>query len=275
MLPEGVVEGTAEAGPRFAYRAPIEPLQPADWEPTPAGDSLDESLLQLLSSMRHGWPASAVFVERDEITGGDSVRLFPTKPRCVLVVGASPLAEKVRSALMSGRLGGWQLHALPEVQTSIQGLEPRLKGRYYNLLMRNEITTVEEAAAIPEEGWLELRNVGRGFVGALAGALAAHGAGGEVAHPALANELEERRKHIEARMQPTVLARYRDFCQLLIQSRIPLAAVAKIAETLNAEPVPPADPMAMLLLETAGERHLLDRYLDTHWKETTASAGEG
>jgi hypothetical protein len=255
--------GAAEPGKRFRYRAPIDGTW-SDWELTPAGDDFDAALQEALSPMQRGRSATAAFVEREDETGGDVVDLYLTQPYRVLVIGHSPLAERVRAALRDGRLGGWRLHRLPDNQTSIQVLEPQLRGRYHNLLRRNDISTVEEAAAIPEAGWLELRHVGAAFVRALKQALADHGVHDDVAHAADPTDLDPRRKHVEGQLHPASPARSRDFCDLLIRSRIPLTAIDKIIESLNAEPVPAAAPMTLLLLETAGEPQLVDIYRRTH-----------
>ncbi|HEV7976094.1 hypothetical protein [Amycolatopsis sp.] len=45
---------------------------------------------------------------------------------------------------------------------------------------------------------------------------------------------------------------------------MPDAAVDKIVASLNAEPVPPADPLVALLLETAGGLGMLEHYRTTH-----------
>jgi len=263
MAVDATEDSGAAPGTRFRYRAPIDGSW-SDWGLTPAADDFDAALQEALSPIQHGRFVTAAFIERDEETGGDFVDLYLTQPYCVLVTGHWPLAERVRAALRDGRIGGWRLHRLPDNQTSIQVLEPQLRGRYYNLLRRNAISTVEEAAAIPDAGWLELRNVGPAFMRALKKALADHGARDDVAHAADPTDLDARREHVEGQLHPAALARYGDFSDLLIRSRIPLTAIDKIAESLNAEPVPAADPMTMLLLETAGEPQPLDLYRRRH-----------
>ncbi len=148
MVIEATEASGAEPGTRFRYRAPIDGSW-SDWGVTPAADDFDVALQEALAPIQRGQSLTAAFIERDEETGGDFVDMYLTQPYCVLVTGHSPLAERVRAALRDGRLGRWRLHRLPDNQTSIQGLEPQLRGRYYNLLRRNDINTVEEAAAIP------------------------------------------------------------------------------------------------------------------------------
>jgi hypothetical protein len=134
--------------------------------------------------------------------------------------------------------------------------------------VRNGFATLEEAAAVPDTGWLELRNVGTKFLHALHLLVHAHtgGAVADVARPA-AEAVDDRRTHLEQRLLPATRLRYRDFIHLLAHSRIPLPALDKIADALNAESLPPPDPTVVLLLDTAGEGHLLDYYRQTHHPE--------
>ena len=57
--------------------------------------------------------------------------------------------------------------------------------------------------------------------------------------------------------------RSRHFVELLARSSIPPTALQLIATALNAEPVPPADPAVVALLDTAGEHAILTRYTRT------------
>jgi hypothetical protein len=56
---------------------------------------------------------------------------------------------------------------------------------------------------------------------------------------------------------------------MLARSSMPLAALDKIIESLNAEAVPAADPLVCLLLETAGEADIARYYQDTHSEPST------
>jgi hypothetical protein len=252
---------------RFAYRAPADPIYPEDWRLKPAGDELEEALQQVLAMFaRFPHRGSAQLSEHDD-DSPDAVLLFPVSPGRLHVVGVS-LAERVRLALTGG-FHGWKLHELPQTQTSILALKPLLASRFYNLLVRNGFATLEEAAAVPDTGWLELRNVGTKFLHALHLLVHAHDAEAlaDVARPAPAEAVDDRRTHLEQRLLPATRLRYRDFIHLLAHSRIPFAALDKIADALNAEILPPPDPTVVLLLDTAGEGQLLDYYRQTHHPE--------
>ncbi|MGH3222929.1 MAG: hypothetical protein ACRDPY_30265, partial [Streptosporangiaceae bacterium] len=58
--------------------------------------------------------------------------------------------------------------------------------------------------------------------------------------------------------------RYRDFAGMMARSSLPPGALTAIAESLSAEPVPAADPLVCLLLDTAGEAELAAYYRRTH-----------
>ncbi len=88
-------------------------------------------------------------------------------------------------------------------------------------------------------------------------------------------DLDARGEQVQGQFRPAALARYREFCELLVRSRIPLTAIEKIADSLNAEPVPAADPITLLLLETAGEPELIDLYCRTHVDPQKSNAVAG
>jgi hypothetical protein len=85
-----------------------------------------------------------------------------------------------------------------------------------------------------------------------------------VARPAPTEAVDDRRTYLDRRLLPATRLRYRDLIHLLAHSRIPLPALDKIADALNAETLPRPDPTVVLLLDTAGEEHLLDYYTQTH-----------
>jgi hypothetical protein len=63
---------------------------------------------------------------------------------------------------------------------------------------------------------------------------------------------------------PAARARYPQLVDELAASRVPDAALQKIAGSLSDEPLPPADPTVDLLLDTAGLRRALAVYRATH-----------
>ena len=90
-------------------------------------------------------------------------RVWPA--RALHVVGQSPLAEEFRRLIRTGAVSGWYLHPVEPGRTPLDVLAgPLLRRcgsmRFYNLLDRQGFTYVEEVAASPDEGLLELRNIG-------------------------------------------------------------------------------------------------------------------
>ncbi|MFI5066888.1 MAG: hypothetical protein ACHP9Z_23335 [Streptosporangiales bacterium] len=186
------------------------------------------------------------------------------------VVGVSPMAQRLRDLLSVRAAPGWGLHPVPEGQTPLEMLADALNAasggvRCYNLLRRLGFNTVEELAATPARCLGNLRQSGPKMVAAIQQALAEIGREiPEVSRPARDEEIAERLAHVTGRLASVQQARYREFAGLLARSSLPPAALTKIAESLSAEPVPPADPLACLLLDSAGEPALADWYRRTH-----------
>ena len=67
-----------------------------------------------------------------------------------------------------------------------------------------------------------------------------------------------------ARLTSGQRVRYKEFAELLAFSSLPAEVLEKIADSLNAEGVPPADPLVCRLLDTAGETDLARYYQSTH-----------
>ncbi len=89
----------------------------------------------------------------------------PWPARSLHVVGESPLAEEFRRLVATGAVPGWRLHPVPPGRTPLDALASPLLRRtgsmhFYNILERNRFAYVEEVAATPDEGLLELRNSG-------------------------------------------------------------------------------------------------------------------
>jgi hypothetical protein len=88
------------------------------------------------------------------------------------VVGASPLADELRSLLTAGAEPGWELHPVPGGRTPLQVLAAPLRrlsgnGRFFNLLARSGFGYVEEVTATPDECLTDLGNGGPGLVAAV------------------------------------------------------------------------------------------------------------
>jgi hypothetical protein len=251
---------------RYTHRTPPDPLNSASdtasWYPQPAGDDLAEALRHVLDQFDNIKHASCLI---DKQEGGGSALLFALDTGAVHVVGGTALASEIRVLLSREAISGWRLHELPFAATPLRTLRSRLDVRFYNLLSRNGFTTVEEAAAASDEGLLQLRNVGPKFIAALR---AITGTPEErqlaITCPTTGEEIRDRQAYLEERLQAPIALRYRPFIDALARSSIPLTALERIADALNAEDVPPADPTVALLLETAGEQPLLEHYLGTH-----------
>lgn len=254
--------GLQEPAARFIHCTPPDVIAAES-----AGDELPDALFQILSQFGTRKHASHIV---DTRTPGhrrpDAALMFAIAPGIVHVVGSSPLAEQIRGTLSGGAVTGWRLHPLPDNTTPLHTLRPRLESRFYNLLDRNGFTSVEEAIAAPDAALLQLRHAGPRFVAALRGLAGEHICEPVVTNPTDVQDAHQRRTYLLGRLHEATAARYRDLVDALAHSTIPLAALDKIATALCDEPVPPADPTVTLLLETAGEQQILNRYLSTHQK---------
>jgi hypothetical protein len=186
------------------------------------------------------------------------------------VVGASLMALRLRELLAGSAAPGWELYPVRDGRTPLHVLaEPLLAlsgaTRHYNLLQRNGFATVEELVATPDHCLLRIRQVGPNTAAAVCQVLRDLGWDSlKVAHPAANDAVTERRWLIMARLAEDHRVRYREFADMLARSSMPLAALEKIAESLNAEATPPANPLVCLLLDTAGEADLAMYYQRTH-----------
>jgi hypothetical protein len=122
----------------------------------------------------------------------------------------------------------------------------------------------------PDEALLEINNVGRVALAAIrdilgaVSAVPAHALEPTLRHHGDSRAVAAQERHIADKLSAVAAARNREFARLLAQSQIPEAAVDKICAALNDEPVPSADPLVMLLLDTAGEVGLMRLYRSTH-----------
>lgn len=193
---------------------------------------------------------------------GDRALVFRRPGRVAHVVGTSKLAECFRELLRAG-VAGWTLHPTPATRTPLEVAEPMLGHRAYKLLTREGITALEDLAAVPDEALLKLRNLGPKSLDVIHQAVAAYSEA-TVAHPSEADTHAERQAHIDAALSPAHRVRNAQLVELLVRSSVPLEALDAILASLEAEPLPPVDPMVTLLLRTAREPELAALYERTH-----------
>lgn len=202
----------------------------------------------------------------DETLGGAD--LFRAGSRTVHVVGDTLVAAEARRLLTAGEVSGWQLQPIRPSVTPLQVLRPQLTTRYYGLLSRGGFSSVEEVEATPDSGLLDVRGAGPKFLDAVRTAIADLGLGDladlPVAAPSTADQVAERRQLLGELLEPGPALRSRDFVELLARSSIPPTALRLIADALNSEAAPPADPAVVALLDTAGEHAILTHYTWTH-----------
>ena len=244
----------------FRYRAPVNSPIPDLWEPRSAGEDLSEALSTILAHFsRTSNDATAVLIHREaEDDSYDSALFFTIDPGHIHVVGLSPLAAQVRRLLSDG-FNGWHLHALPPTRTPLHTVRGRLASRFYNVLERNGFASLEEIAAVPPAGWREINHVGPRFLQALDTVMPA-----TIDRGAWAAGWKERFEQLLADLTPGARLRYRYFAEILARSPIPATALERIVDALNAEPLPPPDPIVPLLLSTASQEDLVTLYNDTH-----------
>ena len=217
-----------------------------------------------------------------------SVLLIPTTPGHVLPVGVSALAEEVRRLLAGHGVAGWRAHPLPATHTPLTMLRPHMRVQEYTVLRRHEFSTVEQVALVPAKAWADLRGAGEKFRSKVAEA--AQRILSEAVSPAgptdTSGPAELVGGGVASMLTETALARYPDVVRCLARSGLPENAITTICQSLNAEPVPPSDPLVVMLLQTGREVDLLRVYEATHadpggvstplsrWAEDVASAGE-
>ncbi|WP_410597837.1 hypothetical protein [Amycolatopsis sp. lyj-23] len=200
-------------------------------------------------------------------------RVWPA--RVLHVVGATEMAEQLRSLYGSGEITGWTLQPMAATRTPLHTVEQRIReaaggtGRGYTPLARGGFVHTEEVQATPDAALLGVRNVGLSTLPIIREVLSYTGpAVDEAAElpPAARERLfaPERQAELDEVFTAATRARYRRLVDGLAASSIPAAALRKIGESLNAEALPPADSLVELLLETAGLDGLLQLYRDTH-----------
>jgi hypothetical protein len=151
---------------------------------------------------------------------------------------------------------------LHEALLTAQGAASKELATAYKTLHRTGFVYGEEVAACSDEVLRGVRNVGPRVLAALRGAVGAKPDRAPGAPPAEPSGAAAR--FLAENLTPAAAARYHDLVSGLAASTIPDTALGKIVSALNAEPLPPADPMVTLLLDTAGMAELLELYALTH-----------
>jgi hypothetical protein len=199
-------------------------------------------------------------------------RVWPS--RVLHVVGASEMAEQLRSLYGSGEITGWTLQPTVDTRTPLHAFRQKIldaaggSGRGYTPLPRHGFAHVEEVQACPDAALREVRNIGPAALQIIRKILPYTGPTvDEVVEPPPGRHSPhspEREAQLGEVFTAVTRARYRRLVDGLAASAIPAKALGKIADSLNAEPAPPTDPLVELLLETAGLDGLLQLYRDTH-----------
>jgi hypothetical protein len=102
-------------------------------------------------------PSAAVARVRYEEAGGCEVTLYRRDDATIVAIGSGEVVDSVRSCLP---LDGWGLYETPRPGTPLIAVKDRLGLRLYNLLAREGFSAIEELAAIPDAGLLEVRRIG-------------------------------------------------------------------------------------------------------------------
>lgn len=156
----------------FRQRNSIEILRP--WSADSPSHALRD-LTEYLSS--HGSVRWSCYVGLADRSLGSAL-VFRMRPeRSLLVAGTAPMAAELRTLIAGGAAPGWALHPVPDVRTPLHELEAPLRRqsgnrRFYNALERAGFGYVEEVAAAPDEGLLELRNSGLRLIDAVRAVIA-------------------------------------------------------------------------------------------------------
>jgi hypothetical protein len=128
------------------------------------------------------------------------------------------------------------------------------------MLARYGFTTLEEIAAVPDLGLLDIRHVGPKSRLVVDAVLAAYRL---VDDPAIWAAHERRRHHINSSLSSAHRARNAPLLDLLAICDLEIGAVDTIIESLAAEVVPAADPRVLQLLGAAGQPEVAALYART------------
>jgi len=197
-------------------------------------------------------------------TAGNSKSPYGTARVCraqptqvLLVIGESEMAQRLREIYAAGEVVGWSLQPMPESRTPLHQVRGPIadavggSSRGYNQLNRHGFVYAEEVQACPDEALLDIRNLGTSVLARIRTVLPYTGAEPPPARPATPLTSPPRQRD-------------RELVNGLATSAMPAGALKTIVAALNAEPVPPADDLVELLLDTAGLIDILALYRATH-----------
>jgi hypothetical protein len=167
MLAEGgvgdVVGGDGRLGPPF--RVQVHPTPPwSESSEIVEYLSVREVLEHVVGVFDAFFLAFAARVWASSAGGGGGVQVYRRPDKTVVVVGRNVLADLVRAALP---VHGWDACPLPMSGTPLSTLREEVGERTFSMLRREGFATVEEVAAVPDSGLLDLRNMGLTTLGAL------------------------------------------------------------------------------------------------------------
>ncbi|TYB42422.1 hypothetical protein [Actinomadura chibensis] len=239
----------------------------------PLGPDLTEALNRAVKYLEQGEFGSLSFVAafNDHWPRDERTLLYRVRDGVVLTLNGGDLQDRVRAALDGGDVEGWSHLPAPESPVPLAEVQSRLGVRVYNLLARQGFRTLDEVLAVPEETLSRERGVGRHCMEKLRQLREPEGPLIRVAHARPVRQQEEHAELVRRRMSPASLQRYGVLVEPLGQCDLAASALGVIADSLNAEPLPPADPAVVRLLRDAAEPDLLDAYLRTH--ENVPEAG--
>ncbi|MEX5635838.1 hypothetical protein [Parafrankia sp. FMc2] len=224
-------------------------------------EALSRVVPRLLAPKTHS--SRIVAEDVDRLPGVEALLFALVDAQEVHVVGGSWLAQQMRDLLRAGKVAGWSLHELPQTRTPVFALFPLLPLTTITAFEKSPFTTVEEVAAVPDDGLRELRRLGTKSIPAIREACA-HPAVREFGSSTAALPDLTDAPPFGDRMHLAHQIRNQGFLEGLLHGSLPQNAVDAIIRSIEAEPVPPADPLVVLLLETAGATDLLAYYVSTH-----------
>lgn len=232
---------------------------PLDFWPEPVDGGPEGALRTVITTFeQHAYACSATAWVTAEDGESGSALVFRCPRGRLLVIRSGKLADYFRTVLADG-FAGWHLQPLPTTRTLLEIAESTLGHRAYNMLTRAGFVTVEELAAAPELGLMDLRNIGPKSLAAIRAAIAEHSID-SVTHPSVGATRDARREYIAAALSRVCKARNSEFLEALAHSSVPMEAVDAILTSLSAEPVSPVDTTIALLLRTAAEPGLATLY---------------
>ncbi|TCJ34624.1 hypothetical protein E0504_32000 [Parafrankia sp. BMG5.11] len=253
------------------------PAGVASYQAMDAGRSALEALSRVVPRLLtpKTYTARIMAADTEKLPGVEALLFGLAEAREVHIVGGSWLAQQMRDLLRAGRIPGWNLHELPETTTPVFALFPLLPAVTVTALEKCPFATVEEVAAAPDEGLRELHRLGAKGVAAIREACAHPAVREFTGRPAVFPDLADAPPPFGDRMNVAHQIRYQGFLDGLLHRSLPQAAVDTIIRSIDGEPLPSADPLVLMLLETAGATDLLAYYANTHGPAAAETSAPG